>query len=88
MSDDFKFLSLLWKNNHPKIDINLNSQQQKFVSMMSELFLLNVVNVPTHKDNNILDLVLTNDIDMISSLRVDENEKFSDHKLIICDLYM
>ena len=54
--------------------------------MVSELLLLNVVIVPTHKDNDILYLVLTNDIDMISGLKVEENEKFSDYKLIICDL--
>jgi len=57
MSGDFNFQSLEWDNNQPKIDINLNLQQELLVIMMNDLFLLNVFDIPMHKDNNILDLI-------------------------------
>ena len=69
------------KNRH-----KLEPTTGNFCENDSKLFLLNLVNVLTHKDNNILDLMLTNDIDLISGLRTEDNVKFTDHKLIICDV--
>ena len=48
--------------------------------------LLNVVEFPTHKDNNVLDLILTNDSDFIINVRPEENIKFSDQKLVNCSI--
>ena len=84
MAGDFNFPSLIWNDSLPKIELKLNPQQERFVMMLSELCLLNMVDFPTHKDNNILDLILTNDSDFVISVWPDENIKFSDHKFVNC----
>ena len=45
------------------------------ICMMNDLFLMNMIDIPTHKDNNIIDLILVNDIDFISDIWTDENNK-------------
>ena len=41
-----------------------------------EFFLKQVVNEPTHKDGNILDLVFTNNMDLISDINVKETHAY------------
>ena len=84
MSGDFNFPSLEWYQNRPKIEITLSKQQEKFVGMINKLCLFNYVDKPTC-GNNILDLCLTNDTELFTKVRTDENSKFSDHRLIICE---
>ena len=86
MAGDFNFPSLIWNDSLPKIDVNMNPQQERFSMMLNEICLLNTVDFPTHKDNNILDLILTNDSDFITDVWSDENVNFSDHNFIICAL--
>ena len=52
---------------------------------MDENFLQQLVTEPTRKDRNILDLVLSNNTDMIHSVTVQKTEK-SDHDLVSCTL--
>lgn len=88
MAGDFNFPTLIWNDSLPRIELKLNPQQEKFVIMLNDLCLLNMVEFPTHKDNNILDLILTNDSDFIINVWPDENINFSDHKFVNCSVDM
>ena len=67
----------------PRFDLNLRAQEENFVNFISEHNLLNYVMSPTRNDN-ILDLVLTNDSDMIKNTSVEVNVSFSDHNTVNC----
>ena len=62
---DMNFPNLNWVEKLPKIDLNLCNQEEVFVNFMFTHNLLNYVDIPTRSDN-ILDLILTNDYDLIS----------------------
>ena len=48
---------------------------------------MNYVNLPT-RYNNILDLILTNDYDLIQGTNIEVNSGFSDHNTVTCYLDM
>ena len=52
---------------------------------MSSNFLEQIVNEPTRNDLNILDLILSNNTDLIHSVSVSKTEK-SDHDIVCCTL--
>ena len=85
MSGDFNFPGIKWEYNLPRIDLNLSSQEEKFINFMSDHSLMNYVEIPT-RNKNILDLVLTNDSELITSTRVEVNSQFSDHYTVHCVL--
>ena len=81
---DFNFPNIIWEEHLPKISLNLNKQEECFVNFMFKNSLLNYVNKPTRK-KNILDLVLTNDTELIGKCEVIVNSNFSDHNTVICE---
>ena len=60
----------------------MTSQQKMFASFLGKFCLYNVVDVPT-RGENVLDLILTNDEDLIPNISVEESGSFSDHRWII-----
>ena len=82
---DFNFPNQKWENKWPKIDVGFTDQQEQFVNLVNRFCLYNYVDKPTRVDN-ILDLILCNDIDMITGCEVDINSKISDHNLVICKI--
>ena len=56
-----------------------------FMEFISSNFLEQLVDEPTRKDQNILDLILSNNIDLIHGLSVSKTEK-SDHDRVTCTL--
>ena len=85
MGGDFNFPSIIWENNLPKISLNLNHQEDEVVNLLYKYSLMNYVNKQTRKEN-ILDLILTNDPELIGNCRVNINSKYSDRNSVICDV--
>ena len=56
-----------------------------FMEFMSSNFLEQLVDEPTRKDQNILDLILSNNTDLIHGVSVSKTEK-SDHDIVTCTL--
>ena len=56
-----------------------------FLEFMSSNFLEQLVDEPTRKDLNILDLILSNNTDLIHGVSVSKTEK-SDHDIVTCTL--
>ena len=77
---DMNFPNLKWEDNLTMINLDLSNQEEAFVSFMFSHNLMNFVNKPT-RNENILDLVLTNNYDMITSTTIDVNNGFSDQTL-------
>ena len=82
---DMNFPNLKWEENLLMIDLELSNQEETFVSFMFANNLMNYVTKPT-REENILDLVLTNNYDMITSTYIDVNNGFSDHNTVTCKL--
>ena len=82
---DMNFPHLKWERKLPKIDLNLSYQEELFVNFMFAQNLLNYVNKPT-RNENMLDLILTNDYDMITQTDIEVNNGFSDHNTVMCKL--
>ena len=72
MARDF-FPNLQWEENFPKMDLQITSQQEILIDSMFKYSLLNYVNFETHKCGNTLDLILTNDTNLVSKVRSDIN---------------
>jgi len=51
--------------------------------IVDEFFLEQLINEPTHEDGNILDLIFTNNVDLLHSFTCNETS-FSDHHIINC----
>ena len=64
---------------------DMTSQQEIFASFLGKFCLYNCVEVPT-RGENVLDLILTNDEDLIPSIKVEESGSFSDHRWVIGSL--
>ena len=92
MGGDYNFPNIVWEENLPKISLNLSRQENFFVNIISKYCLFNYVNIPTRMGNNIanggniLDLILTNDTELLSNVRTVINGNFSDHSTVICDI--
>ena len=48
--------------------------------------MLNYVNIETHRGGNTLDLILTDDKNLIHNVKSDINVSFLDHHIVICDV--
>ena len=76
MAGDFNISEFDWTMNHP----TKSSEHHNLLSdIIQDNFLNQMVDEPT-RENNILDLVLTTNIDLINNLEV--GEPFSDHNSI------
>ena len=82
---DFNFSSLKWEDKLLKITQDMSNQQKIFASFLGKFYLLNCVGVST-RGENILDLILTNDENLIPEVWVEESGSFSDHRWVIGDL--
>ena len=89
IAGDFNLPFVDWSTTEIKTgsSILLSDRQsgQALIEFMEENFLQQLVNEPTRQDRNILDIILSNNIDMIHSINVSKVEK-SDHDLITCTL--
>ena len=65
------------------LDQNLNKQEEQLALLMSRLNLFNMITKPT-REQNILDLIMTNDSTSIRKVDQEINVSFSDHNLIKC----
>lgn len=73
---DFNLSEFDWVNNRPLTNSEHHTLLQDIVH---ENFLSQIVNEPT-RDQNILDLLLTTNVDLINNIEV--GEPFSDHNMI------
>ena len=73
---DFNFKDIDWSNN---VFLNNSSNYVLFADILADNFLTQMVLQPT-RENNILDLVLTNNIDLVVDVEV--GEPISDHNII------
>jgi hypothetical protein len=80
---DFNFPSINW------VTLECDSVGEEFRDIIYDNFLVQHVKYPT-RENNILDLVLTSDINMIDHLEIREHLDNSDHNIItwklICNI--
>ena len=84
---NFNFPSLIWDNKLVRIVQDMTQKQELFASILGNFCLFNSVEVPT-RGVDILDLILTNDEDLISNVRVEESGCFSNHRWVIGDVDM
>ena len=77
---DFNLPNVNWAANTQE---NTNVQANYMTSLTEELFLEQIVNVPT-REENILDLCFVNNIDLIVNTEVQHTD-MSDHKLVVID---
>ena len=77
---DFNLPVVNWGTN---VQDNTNSRTRCMTSLMEELFLTQIVNVPT-REGNILDLCFVNNMDLIVNTEVWWTS-MSDHDLVIID---
>ena len=76
-----------WKNGLTKPGISNENDESKMISsiqnIVDEYFLEQLIDLPTHEDGNILDLIFTNNMEMLHSFSCDETIN-SDHHLVNC----
>ena len=89
LTGDFNLPFIDWKSLAipPSTSILISERQAatSFLSFMETNFLTQLVTEPTRKEKNILDLILTNDRDIIHNISVIETE-LSDHNIVTCEL--
>eukprot|EP00116_Pleurobrachia_bachei_P002158 sb/3462420/ len=73
-----------WESNCPKKAVSQNGAYQRTVEFVDENFLTQVVDQPT-RENNILDVILTNSPQYIAAITT-EDTKISDHRVVNCAL--
>ena len=72
----------MWNSNgEMKISNDLGKQQEELFVFCSRFLLSNLVDKPT-RGSNLLDVILTNDRDLLLKCDTMENFKYSDHKLV------
>ena len=76
---DFNLPHINWNNN------SADREGMRLLDMVNEVYLNQVVREPT-RDNSILDLVFTTDIDLIDYCDIGEHLANSDHRLIRCGI--
>ena len=94
LAKKFKNLTIVGDLNLSSVDNwdvpvsnNNNSTHESFINLFSSLGLKSLVNVPTHRDGNILDLLLTNIDDAYSNVLLEENCLVkSDHLTLKCEI--
>lgn len=83
---DYNFPNIFWSG---RSNTAMNDEDNNFLNLVDELNLVQIIDYPTHIDDNILDLVITNDANSITGRIYDNifsSDLFSDHfplKLII-----
>ena len=85
---DFNFPHMLpdtWKNGQTRQGIpkDENAMINSMQRVVDEFFLEQLIDTATHQDGNILDLIFTNNADLLHSFSCDETI-FSDHHLVHC----
>ena len=73
---DFNLKNVDWNN---RLILNNSNDYELFWDIVSDNFLIQMVSQPT-RGNNVLDLVLTNNSDMVCD--VEAGEPISDHKIV------
>ena len=76
---DFNYPSINWET------LECDSAGSKFMDLVLDNYLCQHVKVPT-RDRNVLDLVITSDVNMVENLRVLEHLGGSDHNIITWQL--
>lgn len=78
MTGDFNFPNILWENTtQPYLKIT----EKCFYNFVKDMGLIQLVKTPTRK-NNILDLIITDQNNMISNVEVIAPFSFSDHNSV------
>ena len=76
-----------WKNGLTKPGISSENDESQMINsiqnIVDEYFLEQLIDLPTHKDGNILDLLFTNNTEILHSFSCDETTN-SDHHLVNC----
>ena len=89
ITGDFNLPFIDWSTRSIKTGTNITSSDRSsglaLLEFMSSNFLEQIVNEPTRNDQNILDLILSNNTDLIHSVSVSKTEK-SDHDIVCCTL--
>ena len=82
VAGDFNLPHLTWSDDPPTQHATPNNREctDTLLSFMNQNFLSQYINKPT-RVNNILDLVITNDINLIKDVEVSDTE-LSDHRMI------
>ena len=82
VTGDFNLPHLTWSDNPPTQYATTNNREctETLLSFMDQNFMSQYINKPT-RVNNILDLVITNDINLIKQVEVNDTE-LSDHRMI------
>jgi len=73
--------------NYPRIDwwsLKADNTGQKFLKLVLDCFLEQQVQEPT-RFNNILDLVLTNDVEVNGEVQIVASVDSADHNVLICE---
>jgi len=76
--------SIVGDFNYPNINWNTldcNKEHEQFVDLIQDNFLFQHVDAPT-RENNILDLAISNEIAMVQELKILEHFSTSDHNMI------
>ena len=83
MTGDFNFPGINWLHGEASNRQTESSTQSLFVNFMNELFLTQLVDRPT-RQRNILDLILTNNDELITEVDIlADDEYLSDHRIIV-----
>ena len=77
---DFNFPDIRWQTGV------LGSKGQQFLETVHDKFLHQHVETETHNSGNVLDLILTNDEQMISDEKTVGQLGQSDHHIVMCSL--
>lgn len=81
---DFNLPDICWTDrSSPSSLHDALSKEEIFLEFLSAFGLTQLVSSPTHRSGNILDLVLTNDIDLITQLDISAAPILSDHSCIL-----
>ena len=76
-----------WRNGLTKPGISSENDESQMINsiqnIFDEYFLEKLIDLPTHKDGNLLDLLFTNNTEILHSFSYDETMN-SDHYLVSC----
>ena len=92
LAKKFKNLTIIGDLNLSSVDnwdvpVSNNSTHESFINLFSSLGLKSLVNIPTHRDGNILDLLLTNIDTSYNNVMLEENSLVkSDHLTLKCEI--
>ena len=84
IAGDFNLPHVDWENDSLKPGISADEKlmKQLLLEFMSDINLLQLITTPTHKNGNTLDLILTNNLQLLHSYETIPTIKISDHFLL------